>query len=378
LGPEPNDRRGAAPAPSGLIRHPRRVPVLLPGLLALLAALWAGLARIGWDIPPIRITWPTDHGPLFISGFLGTLIGLERAAAMGRPWAYGAPMATGLGALLALAGWGDPAGSAFFTLGSAWLVLVFVVLLRRHGGLHLWVVALGAASWLAGNVLWIVPLPGYELVLFWAAFLVLTIAGERLELSRLFALGPAARAGFAAAIAILLAGAFVRLYHLDLGMRLAGGGMVLLAFWLARYDLARRTVRQSGLTRFMAVCLLGGYVWLALCGVLALVTSGLVAGPAYDAVLHALFVGFVFSMIFGHAPVIFPAVLGAPVAFRKRFYAHLVLLHVTLILRIAGDLGGWALGRKVGGALNAAVLLLFFVSTVGAIVGESRKARSEA
>jgi hypothetical protein len=31
---------------------------------------------------------------------------------------------------------------------------------------------------------------------------------------------------------------------------------------LATFDIARRTVRQSGVTRFIAVCLLSGYVWL--------------------------------------------------------------------------------------------------------------------
>jgi hypothetical protein len=88
--------------------------------------------------------------------------------------------------------------------------------------------------------------------------------------------------------------------------------MLALALWLLRYDIARYTVRKTGLTRFIAVCLLSGYIWLGLSGLLALRFGGVTAGFQYDALLHTLFVGFVISMIFGHAPIIFPAVLGKP------------------------------------------------------------------
>ena len=53
--------------------------------------------------------------------------------------------------------------------------------------------------------------------------------------------------------------------------------------------------------RYVAVCLLAGYFWLAVGGALVALQV------AYDAALHAIFVGFVFSMVFGHAPVILPA-----------------------------------------------------------------------
>ena len=46
----------------------------------------------------------------------------------------------------------------------------------------------------------------------------------------------------------------------------AGPGLLGLPLWLMRQDVARRTVKGSGLTRFIAVCLLSGYVWLAVGG----------------------------------------------------------------------------------------------------------------
>jgi hypothetical protein len=79
---------------------------------------------------------------------------------------------------------------------------------------------------------------------------------------------------------------------------------------LARNQIARRTGGGAGLPRFVACALLAGYVWLAVGGVLWARDGAAVAGPAHDAELHAIFLGFVFSMIFGHAPVIFPGVLG--------------------------------------------------------------------
>jgi ABC-type Mn2+/Zn2+ transport system permease subunit len=88
----------------------------------------------------------------------------------------------------------------------------------------------------------------------------------------------------------------------------------------------------------------------------------------YDAMLHAVFVGFVLSMVFAHAPIIFPAVLGVPLVYRRSSYLHVAVLHLSLTARVIGDLvdvlGRW---RSWGGLLNAAALILFVVNTIRAI-----------
>jgi hypothetical protein len=117
----------------------------------------------------------------------------------------------------------------------------------------------------------------------------------------------------------------------------------------------------------MAVTLLSGFAWLAVAGALALRFGALAAGPAYDAMLHALFLGFVFAMVLAHAPVIFPTVLGVAVRFRRRFYAHVVLLHAGLLLRVAGDLVAWDRGRLAGGVLGVAAVLLFLAQTAASL-----------
>ena len=59
------------------------------------------------------------------------------------------------------------------------------------------------------------------------------------------------------------------------------------------------------------------------------------------------------SMVFAHAPVIVPAVLGLPLESRPTFYLHVGVLHLSLIVRVVGDLvdvlGRW---RGRGGLLN--------------------------
>lgn len=340
-----------------------RLPLMALGLVALLAAAWAGLVRLGWGLPPLRPTLPMGHGPLMISGFLGTLISLERAVALGRRWTYAAPLLTGLGALVLVVGAWGPLGPLLMTLGSLGMVAIFGLIVRRQPAPFTVTMGLGALAWLVGNGLWLAGRPVYSVVLWWAGFLVLTIAGERLELAHLTRLSAASRAAFLGAVGVFLAGLVVGSFQFDLGVRLAGLGMVALAVWLLRHDIARRTVRQTGVTRFIAVCLLSGYVWLGVSGVLAIAFGGVPAGPRYDAMLHALFLGFVLAMIFGHAPLIFPGVLGVPIAFQQSFYAHLALLHLSLLLRVVGDLAGWWAGRQWGGLLNVAALLLFLANT---------------
>jgi hypothetical protein len=288
--------------------------------------------------------------------------------ALGSRWAYGAPALAALGGLALITGLPDPAGVLGMTLGSAGLVAIFGLVVFRHSALHTVTLWLGALSWFSGNLLWLAGQPLLHVVPWWMAFLVLTIMGERLELARLLRLSRGGYSAYIAAVSALLAGLAAVLLSFDTGTRIVGLALTGLALWLWRYDIARRRLRQGGLTRFIAVSLLAGYVWLAAGGVLALVFGGVPAGPARDAMLHAVFVGFVFSMIFGHAPVIFPAVVGRPVVFRPRFYAHLVLLHVSLLLRIVADMTGWMPGRQWGGLLNVAAVLLFLAVTASAML----------
>ncbi|RIL05059.1 MAG: hypothetical protein DCC71_11840, partial [Proteobacteria bacterium] len=76
-----------------------RLPILLLAMASLLLALGGGLARLGLPLGPLPAGAVLLHGPLLLVGFLGTLIGLERAVGLGRPWGYAAPVLAGASAL---------------------------------------------------------------------------------------------------------------------------------------------------------------------------------------------------------------------------------------------------------------------------------------
>lgn len=349
-----------------------RIPLFVLGALGLLAGLAAGEARLGWDMPDFAYGLTALHGPLMICAFFGTVIGLERAVALNRSWGYAAPLLSGVGGIALIAGLAEGLAAAVFTLGSAVFALMAADVVRRQRALFTVVMGLGAACWLAGNLLWLSGQPISAVVALWACFLVLTIAGERLELSRFLAPSRDRAVTAPLPLALLVAAAALQALEVPWSGRLFGAGLLLLALWLGRHDIARRTIRQTGLTRYMAVCLLSGYVWLAVAGVLAL-WSGLPPwGYVYDAILHSLFVGFVFAMVFGHAPVILPAVLRVVVPFNRFFYVPLAVLHLSLVARVAGDLTETDWLRQEGGLCNALAILLFLVTTATLTIRATR------
>ena len=345
--------------------HPGRL-VLLLGIVGLVLGVWGGLVRIGWAWPVPSAVLLGIHGPLIVSGFVGTLVSVERAIGLGRRWAYAPPLLTGFGSLALLV----PPLAAYapyaVLTGGAAFVAVLAVIARRQPAAAAGAMIAAALLWTAGNALWVHGFPVHRLVPWWIAFIVLLIAGERRELSRVVRLSAASRASFGGAVALLAATTVSTFVDFDLGMRAFGIALVGLAMWLLTQDIARRSVSAGGLPRFMAAGLLLGYVWLGAAGVALVHVGGVPAGPGYDLVLHAVFLGFVFSMIFAHAPIIFPSLLGRPIPYRAAFWAPLVLLHGSLALRVAGDLLSSADARLWGGLLNGVSVLAFFLVQVAA------------
>jgi hypothetical protein len=344
----------------------RFIPFIAMSVLALLFALWAGLLRLGWALPTFPML-ASAHGPLMIAGFLGVLIPLERAVAIRQKWMFAVPTVTGLGWMTLF--FFPFGGAALITLGSLGTFAILGVMVRREPQVHTLTMMLGALSWVVGNFLWLFGFPIFKIIFLWIAFLILTIGGERLELSRVLQPTASQRRIFIGITIALLAGAVLSLFALDWGARLSGLSMLLLALWFLKNDLARRNIRHKNpLTRYIAICLFSGFIWLGIGGILNLIIGASYAGPLYDAALHTIFVGFVISMIFGHAPIIFPAILGAPITYTSAFYAHLFLLHASLVLRIFGDLSGSMDIRRLGGLLNEIAILLFLGLTIYSIV----------
>jgi hypothetical protein len=349
-----------------------RFALLGAGGLALLGGLTGALVLLGVAMPAAAGRFAVAHGELMTLGFLGTVVALERAVALGQPWGYLAPGLAAVGAIGLLLGL-PAVGGAGLLLGAALLLAVYGAFARAERSLQLGVQAAGAGAWLGASILLVAGIPVASAYPWLAAFLVMTVVGERLDLARLGGLPTRARRQLIVALWLFVAGVSAALVLPEAGTRVAGIAMLTMAAWLARHDLARRTVRLPGVTRYIATCLLAGYAWLAVAGA-AWAITGTAPGAAYDVRLHALFLGFIVSMVLGHAPVIGPAVLRVPLPYRRANVAVLALLEVGLLIRIVGgDLLGVPDGLLVGGVLNVIAMLAFVGVSIAASALELRR-----
>ncbi|MFE1285808.1 hypothetical protein [Streptomyces sp. NPDC058751] len=365
----------AAPARAARRAGIRRAPLLLAAGLCLLAGLDAALVLLGLPAPVTGDRLPKVHGMLLVLGFAGTLVALERAVALGGRLPYLAPACLGAGGLLLLTPVDLVLPRLLLVAGSAALVALYVRFWHRQPSAALIAQAAGAVSALGAALLWLGGLDIPRVLPWLVAFLVLTIAGERLELARVGALAPSAEQTFLGCVGAVTAGVVTTLMWPATGALLLGAALLSLVAWLVVHDVARRLLRSTGLPRFTAACLLAGYAWLGLAGALWLLTGPVTDGTRYDAGVHAVFLGFVMSMIMAHAPVILPAVLRRPLPYHPALAVAAWLLHLSLALRVViGDLreveGAW----RLGAVLNIAAVLLFVLTAATSSVTATRRA----
>jgi hypothetical protein len=339
----------------------------------MLIGLNAALVLLGVPAPVSADRLPEVHGMVMTLGFVGTLVCLERAVALARPLGYLAPALLGVGSLLLLAPLPTAIGRAGLVLGMLGMCGLYVPLWRRQRDDAVLVQGLGAVLGLGAAVMWLGGIEIASMLPWLVCFLVLTIAGERLELARL-AMGAAAGPILVLLASGLLAATVASLLWPAVGSPLLGVALVGLSGWLLVQDVARRTVRSLGLTRFMAAGMLAGYFWLLVAGGTWVLHGAALEGAAYDVAVHATFLGFTISMIMAHGPVILPAVLRRPFPYRMVLWAPLVLLHASLVLRLwLGDALHVRVARQVGGVLNVAALLLFFGLAAWLVLAQARR-----
>src|SRR5690554_4007844 len=329
----------------------------------------AALLLLGLPAPLTTERLPDIHGVLLVLGFVGTLVAAERAVALRRWWGFSAPIALGAGAIALVSPAPLRVGQALLLVGTLALLVVYAALWRRQSSAAIEIQVLGAGTGAGAAGLWLGGAPVQSSLPWLAAFLVLTIAGERVELSRVDGVSPTQESRALGAAWVLVGAVVAATLWLAVGHVVLGGSLLVLVSWLVRHDVARRTVAATGAPRFMAWCLLGGYAWLTVAGAVWLLAGYAPEGPAYDAVVHAVFLGFVLSMIMAHASVILPAVLRTPLPYHPSFYLPVVLLHASLALRLAvGDLRGLPWALQLGGALNIVAVLLFLVLAITSAV----------
>jgi hypothetical protein len=361
----------AAPARGGARRGALLVVCAAGAALNLFAGLAGGLARFGVDIATLGAA---EHGAIMVCGFFGTLIALERAMALQRKRFFVAPLAAAVGGLLAF---GAGATSA---AGLVWLVAAGVLAAAYlHAGrtrawsLPLVVETLAASCWGIGTAAWLGGDRAAAL-LPWLAFLVLTIAAERRELTRLTALPRAARVAFVALVAVACVAAGLAALGVEPRLAraswwLACGGF---AAWLLAFDPAPRALDKPQWPGHTALCLAVGYAWLALAALVGAAGAfGLAPHHVAATAPHVLLLGFVFAMVFGHAPIILPALARLRPAYTPWARLPLGVMAASIVLRIAATAWPIERGLAAAGIGHALAVLLF----AGVMVQAVRRGR---
>lgn len=350
-------RQGRAP-----IGQLRRVLFLVPCGLSMLMGLDAALALLDLPAPLSGERFTSGHGMLMVIGFVGALVSLERSVSIKRWWAHAAPVAMALGSLLTLvAPLPVLAGRAVMVAGCLAMCANYVVLWRRNREPLVAVQIGGGISALCATIVWLggVAIPSFIALLI--SFLALTVIAERLDLSRIGQLAWTPRrrrlhedALVLLAVLAVLAGAATVTWP---AVALPCYGLVLIALSVqsASGDVARRGITVPGPNRFMSGMILAGYGWLVVTGLMLLRPA--LSGLRYDATLHAVFLGFIMSMVAAHASTILPGLLGIQMRFVPGFWGVGLVLHLSLVVRIAADLADSQPWRQVGGLGNIAAML---------------------
>ncbi len=333
-----------------------RIPFILLALLCLITGLWTGLSRIGWDLFLLPAT--AHHGAIMVGGFLGTLISIEKIIPLKKKVLFLIPSSSGLSVFFFILN--QPWWSIILLiLASASLVLVFYAYLIRERSLIYALMLAGALSWLIGNIL-LLTRNFYPLAFpWWMGFILFVITSERLELMRFLPVSALKKKVFVGFLIAFVIGVVIS-FH-GIGNIISGLALVAISVWLMRNDLIGITLKKNGLPQFVAVSLLCGYMALLLAGILFVTLSSQLL--AYDAIVHTFFLGFVFSMIFAHGPIILPGVLGSSAKpFHKILYLWLFFLQSSWLIRIFADVYMATSWRKMSGFISALAIVAYFIT----------------
>ncbi len=337
---------------------------------ALLVGLFAGASLLG-VAPASAVT--NAHGPLMVFGFVGGAIGLERAVAVKKTWAWAGPAFHVLAVLTLLAGVTRPVPAVCFALSFLVLGFIYLEVHRRQPTLAVLVQAAGVIGGVAASLLWAMT-PSFATAMpLCVLYVVATIIGERMELARVTMAGTRAENLITALILALAAAGVIYILVPAVGYRLMGALLLAISLTTVRVDVAKNLVRAKGLPRYSAACMLAGYFWLALAG-LAWLGMGQVSGFSYDASVHTVFLGFVMSMIFAHAPIILTSVIRKKLPYNPVLYGPVVLLHAGLMVRVGADIVAHTGVYQVGGMTNVVAVLLFVLSGFVLTIREARRA----
>ncbi len=329
---------------------------IISAAFALFVGLVLGLIRTGWSLSLFELTG--FHSLVMTSCFLGTLILIERVAALNRPILYIIPSANIF--------------SLFFVfqsnLEAVLLVVLFcslaltginIYLMKTHRNGHYWMMAIGSACWAGGTAMTWVASNFLVAIPFWMVFLLLTIVSERVDMTQFLPIAIAHKAivyllSFFAVVALFLP------FHHSVGSTLLSLSIGGIALWLLRFDPVVLNLKKTGLKKYVAVGLVVGYVWLLLAAVF--MGWGAELPGALDIGVHTFFIGFVMMMVFAHGPIVFPSIIGRQSKpFHKMLYLPYILINVSLLWRVLSNVLVWGYSKQWASMFNSLSILVFAI-----------------
>lgn len=338
-----------------VLTPPKAVQLLPLVLLGLVLGISGGWIRLGSPQIPIASAG-SNHGLLMVGSFLGTLISLERSMVMSRRLWLLVPLITGASILPFLLGYSQ-AGLLLLMAGAFGLSAIMHMQTLKHPKFHTVLLYAGSASWFVGNFLvWQGGLIAAGTT-WWMGFLLYTIVGERLELSQFLPVPSWSKNALKSFLALFTLGLVVP-FH-SWGNEIIGIASLLISVWLLYFDMAKVAAKKHAQFRYIGIGLRVGYFWLGLQG---LVLLGMESHALYyDLMLHTFFLGFTFSMIWAHAPIIFPTIFGIrETPYHPVLWATWTLYQASLLGRIICSLLGEYELRKIFGVANGYLILVQF------------------
>jgi hypothetical protein len=344
-----------------------RLPFVFLAFASMIIGLFAGLARIGWSLSLGNVV--PAHGAIMVGGFLGTLITLEKIIPLKKSYLYAIPVLSGLSVVTFAFGLAQ-IGYLLLIAASTGLCIVFLIYLITTPGLIYAMMLCGAACWLAGNLL-LLKTNFYPVALpWWMAFVLCIICSERFELMKFLPVTQSNKNFLAVALLIFI-GTCTQAFHGN-GSIVSGIALAVICIWLLKFDLIGVSIKKKGLKRFVAVGLLTGYFALLLSSLFLLLFN--LQPLYYDVIVHLFFIGFVFSMIFAHGPIILPGVLGVSAKpYSRLLYLWLALIHISLAMRVIANIMLLMEIRKVSGILTGIAILGYFVTVGYLLIAQTRQ-----